>query len=330
MFPQHLKIDESFSFDAIEKVAFTLSDQQLITGISIFIVGFARHCVITQYHFYVVYLLGILSFSTHQSTMMIVRGKLRQCHWMRWWRLAGIFIVFTFSFTANIPVYNWYFLAEFGLVMQCVWSALPNNYTREEIGLMTVTSTFLFWGFVAVTRDICSEGFLKKPLECLGQPLQFFSPGRWYLDTKKLADERQTQGRTIIWRLLNRVSYVFFLIYLTIIQIFASRIFDLYRIWATLFYATYALIDIRRKAADAKTVDGNPVMSGNENTWGFGQILPMLLLVLPASQVWEMVWGKFGHYFFLSSPSNCWCRARGYQQSKKWEEERARKGRKPK
>jgi hypothetical protein len=235
--------------------------------------------------------------------MMIVRERLRKRHWMRWWRLAGIFLIFAFSFTANIPVYNWYFLAELGLVMQCVWSSLPHYYTPEEIVLMILTSIFLFWGFVAVTRDICPEvnDFLEKLLasvgRCLGPFLQFFSPRRWHdLTRRRLAEARQTQGRKTVWWLLDWVSFFFFLVYFTIIQIFVSRIVDLYRIWTTLFYATYAVLGIRRQAAHAMTADGSPALEGDENTWGFGQILPMLLLALPVSQVWEMVWGKFGCY----------------------------------
>lgn len=309
MLPGLLKTDRPFSVEAIEKIAFALSDQQLITGISIFIVGFARHCVITQYHFYVVYLLGTLSFSTHQSTMMILRKKLRECHWMRWWRLVGIFLIFAFGFMANIPVYNWYFLDQLGLVMQCIWSILPHYYTPNEIGLMTLTSIFFVWGFVAIIRDICPEvgSFLEKHLEPVNRYLSpFLSPrSLHYLTRRRLAKARNARGHKTVWWLLNWISFLFFLVYFTIIQIFVSRFVDLCRIWITLYYATNAVLSIRRLVAQVITVDGSLALSGNENTWGFGQILPMLLLALPASQVWEMVWGKFGYNLPLSSLDNC-------------------------
>jgi proteasome lid subunit RPN8/RPN11 len=53
-----------------------LSDQQLITGASILIIGYMKHCTITQYHFYIVSLLGWISFTTHQPTVTILQKYL--------------------------------------------------------------------------------------------------------------------------------------------------------------------------------------------------------------------------------------------------------------
>lgn len=52
---------------------------------------------------------------------------------------------------------NSYFLTEFGLVMQCVWSKFPHYYTSEEIGITTLTCSFLTWGFIAIIRDVCPD-----------------------------------------------------------------------------------------------------------------------------------------------------------------------------
>src|SRR5204862_2123584 len=53
------------SRQAFEKVLLMLSDQQLVTGVVILMVAFMKHESLTQYHFFVVAILGWLSYSTH-------------------------------------------------------------------------------------------------------------------------------------------------------------------------------------------------------------------------------------------------------------------------
>jgi hypothetical protein len=313
--PQSLKTDKPFSFDAVEKIAFTLSDQQLITGTSILIVGFSRHCVITQYHFNIVYLLGVFSFVTHQSTMMIVAKKLREFHWMRWWRLVAIFGIFALSFVANIVVYNGYFLADYGLVTQCVWSSLPKYYTEEDSLMLALNSVFLAWGLGAVVRDTWPEfgKMIRKVLVCVMPLLDLLdpitgllSPRTWrYFTRRKLADAAQAGIHKKRWWSLNLISSAVFIIFFSIIQILTSTFFDLYRIWITLYLTTQQVLALRDNASKLVAADGSQAMKGNENTWGFGQILPMLLLALPISQIWEMVFGIFSFVFERSVDANC-------------------------
>ncbi|EED13814.1 hypothetical protein TSTA_100580 [Talaromyces stipitatus ATCC 10500] len=256
-----------FSADTIEKIAFTLSDQQLITGVSIIIVGFQRHCVMTQYHFYIVYLLEVFSFATHQPTMMILRKKLK-----------------------------------LGVVVQCIWADLPQYYNGSEVAFTIVTSVFLFWGFAAVSKELCPPDYDSFK----GHAMRFFTPRWWHdLTSQKFEelhliqpfvslchgrDRDHTRGSFRF--ILDSTLFITYLLGFTLIQIFASRTFDLYRVWATLFYATFAITGIKDAAISAMTLENTPVMNGDENSWGFGQVLPMLLLALPTSQVWEMIWGK--------------------------------------
>ncbi|KAF2229017.1 hypothetical protein EV356DRAFT_25016 [Viridothelium virens] len=215
--PQFLKPDRQFSLDAIEDIAFTLGDQQLITGTSILIVGFARHCVITEYHFFVVSLLGLASFATHQSTILIVRAKLRRYPWKKWWRLMAIFLIFIFNLLGNILTFNDYFLVELGLVTQCAWSSLPYYYSPLEIFLLAFTAIFLLWGFLAITWDICPE---------LHPFFRSFSIKRWHYALR----ERVEGPEKMPSRLMNSVSSLLFLLYITVVQILTSDIIDLYRV----------------------------------------------------------------------------------------------------
>jgi hypothetical protein len=243
--------------------------------------------------------------------MMIVTKKLRDCHWMRWWRLVGFFIIFGLNFAANIPVYNSHFLTDFGPPLQCIWDMLPEYYATGNIAQMAITSISLIWGFGAIMRDTWPEfgvfiGELSAPvLRFLDPGIQLFSPRKWhYFTRRKLAEARQAGARRTCWWMLNSISFIIFLLLLPVIQIMLSSLFDLYRIWVALFYTTSQLIGIRVQAANAMTADGNPAMRGSENTWGFGQILPMLLLALPICQVWEMVFGK-SDFISTVHPKQC-------------------------
>lgn len=60
----------------VQNVALVLSDQQLITGVSIFIAAYSDPCRITQYHFSIAYYLGSASFVTHQSALTIASESL--------------------------------------------------------------------------------------------------------------------------------------------------------------------------------------------------------------------------------------------------------------
>lgn len=277
------------SLDTIEKIAFTLSDQQLVTGISIFVVGYARHCAMSQYHFYIAYLLGIASSSTHQSTVMILRNELRSHPWRKYWRYGGILVIFAFIFLASLLVYNDRFLYQLGFVIQCTWVSF--RYTPSQAVQLTVTLFIILWSLATVTMDLFEgldryiKGKFKRLLELLDPIPHLLSPRTWHHATNARCDGAQSRVSKIAWTLLQLLTFLPFLLYFSAVQLQGSRLLDLIRIWATLFYATVSLQWIRSIASE----NG---IDGHEDTWGFGQILPMLLLLLPLSQVWEM-WCKF-------------------------------------
>jgi len=55
-------------------------------------------------------------------------------------------------------------------------------------------------------------------------------------------------------------------------------------IYASLIWATTSLFSLKWS-----TVENG--MDGSENDWGFGQLLPLLSLILPVFAAWEIIYG---------------------------------------
>ena len=88
------------------------------------------------------------------------------------------------------------------------------------------------------------------------------------------------------WFIIHICSFGPFLLSFTLSEIIFSNIFDIFRIYASLIWVTYSLFSYKQAAAS----NG---MTGNENDWTFGQLLPLLLLALPLFTILEICYGEF-------------------------------------
>jgi hypothetical protein len=82
------KLSSTWKVEAVQKIVLSVSDQQLITELLILTVGFMKHSTITQYHFYIFYLLGLASFTVHQSTVIILQEYLSENTAMAIWKVS--------------------------------------------------------------------------------------------------------------------------------------------------------------------------------------------------------------------------------------------------
>ena len=80
-----------FWVPVIEKVMLSLSDQQLLTGLSVLIAGFATHCSISAYHFAIVSDLAWFSSNVHLSTLTVLEGYLLKKRGVRNWRIVSVY-----------------------------------------------------------------------------------------------------------------------------------------------------------------------------------------------------------------------------------------------
>lgn len=77
----------------LERFVLALSDQQLVTGIAILIAGYVKPCSMDWYHFQIVAALAWFSSTTHLSTLALVRDYLINRPFIRTWRVAGMILM---------------------------------------------------------------------------------------------------------------------------------------------------------------------------------------------------------------------------------------------
>ncbi|KAL4889884.1 hypothetical protein BDV59DRAFT_185690 [Aspergillus ambiguus] len=107
-----------------------------------------------------------------------------------------------------------------------------------------------------------------------------------YLFARKQSQESSRQGPAwYSWKAVEVVLTIHIWLWLTLFQLGTSRSIDLFRISTSVISATTTIFSYRNM------VDGE---AKEEDTWEFGQILPLLFLVLPLLQVLEMFFGGLG------------------------------------
>lgn len=79
-----------FWIPVIEKVVLNLSDQQLLTGLSVLVAGFGTHCSISVYHFAIVSDLAWFSANLHLSSLIVLQQYLLREKVPRNWRVVSM------------------------------------------------------------------------------------------------------------------------------------------------------------------------------------------------------------------------------------------------
>ncbi|TVY55681.1 hypothetical protein LSUE1_G009328 [Lachnellula suecica] len=221
----------------LRKLLLSFSDQQVVTGIGIQSIALAKMNTMVPYHFFLVWMLSLLSTTTHVGTLLALVADFKRDWVLRWLRqffmfanlclslVSGIFVLL--SVLKNMPP---------TVPIACVWS-LPLSSTGppSNAGISIA-------GTIAVM---------------VGQVL-FFLVGVWYLHLKQ-------------------------------------------RRWVKLVQMAGLGISVAIGAGAAVRVImlsqafGKPSVQLNdsgEKDWSFGQLLPLLLLLLPLVSSIEIFRGE--------------------------------------
>ena len=270
------------------------SDQQIITGIAILAAGYSKRCTISVYHYHVVVYLAWMSSSTHLVTLTVLRNFLRKAPSIRTWRIIGMSALFVMLFVALVPTgaTSWFAIA-LGIIpiwpgpgptgsaiipAQCFWT---EKYWAGWDSYAVLSYFLLLSNYIsrAAALFASSEAFFTKWLR--------EKPGRLLekaLDRSVRYAMVGAQRKFTLRRMPYIVLLATFALALAVYDIYASFFASLIYLLLMLAYGSYQVFFPRRQIPTE--------MVSSENSWGFGQLIPLLLLALPLLTVLEFHRGR--------------------------------------
>ncbi|PHH82475.1 hypothetical protein CDD82_5888 [Ophiocordyceps australis] len=212
------------------------SDSQILQGIGIQSVGLAKINTLVPYHFFLIWMLSLLSMSTHNATLLALVQDYRRDWVIRWLKQFLMFVNLALSCLSGVFVLQAVSkgLENGTLPIGCVWH-LGGNEAPANIGLSYV-------GTIVVIAGNCIV----------------FALATWYLHRR------------------------------------GQRFFKLVQSLGLLLMTATAVGAAVRIGLMSQAFGQPPVKLSDEGekVWSFGQLLSMLLLVMPLVSVVEIYRGE--------------------------------------
>jgi hypothetical protein len=234
-----LGLRKSTSAPLCRKLLLSFSDQQIITGIGIQSIGLAKMKYMVPYHFFIIWLLSLLSTATNLATLLALVNDFKRDWVLRWLRqffmlvnmclgvLSGIFILQTVmkDLEPRLPI-------------ACVWEVDKRGGPSSNAAVSIAGTIAVIVGQVVV--------FVLSTL---------------YLHTRT----------NPTWMKSVQVAG---LVILTAMGV----------------GATVRVVMVSQ--AFGNVPDGVNLVGSSEKDWSYGQLLPLLLLIMPLISMLEVVRGE--------------------------------------
>ncbi|KAK3364546.1 hypothetical protein B0T25DRAFT_530470 [Lasiosphaeria hispida] len=256
--------------DAFEGFILSFSDQQLVTGLAILVTLYAKSCQVSVFSFQVATGLAFFSLVLHLSTLAVLRERIAQNVWVRGVRFAAM-IIFGVMMLASLVLSQ---SASFTSPEQQIRCALADFrfVVSDKLAWIQYGNTALLLWFVISSYGTAMGGLFDK---------SFYNfMGSWYFwlafKVKNKNSEQYVNDRIKKSEELSRdgVSSKPDLKTVAFIAQEIARSFLWKMVWM-LFYFNFALTNFFMV-----WLQGD-YLQESLSTWGFGQIMPMLLLVIP-------------------------------------------------
>ena len=272
-------------FKALQRFVLTLSDQQLVTGLAIFSIGYYRHCTISTYHFFIIVALGWFSHTTHLSSLIILQDHFRKSPGLKYTRLLGILATFVLLFIGLLLLYTRF---SFQVPMQCRFRRI---YLGGKAALNTLCMVMVLCYIILITlsktwalysdrrtRLLSLFNLLDSRAAQLEEPV--LSRPDYY--QRRVESVAALHGFNTV-RTMKRYWIMFNFAYAELLD---SFLFEILLLLFNNFYGIRQIFWARKFVGDSIT------RKGNENSWGFGQLLALLLLALPVLAALEAYHGE--------------------------------------
>ncbi|KAK4624331.1 Elsinochromes biosynthesis cluster protein HP1 [Fulvia fulva] len=274
---------------ALRKAVLALSDQQIVTGIAILGAGFngLRSGTISVYHFQTVIYLAWMSSSVHLSALTLLRPYLHSHKGVMWWRVAGMLTLLVMLLVALVPT------------VSNDWMILSNNdagtygSTKSALGVPAICYWGETWGVGRNPDSIMS--FVVLIVSYIWKMGGLFMPVRSRLETwfrnpcdhvlerllTAVARKHERHGG-VVWRWVFRSGLAIYLPLTAFLETLGSFSAAL---WLSVLGFIYGGLQILVPRALVQQLDSN--VQANEDSFGFGQLMPLILLVQPLGAISE-------------------------------------------
>ena len=278
---------------AFEKFILALSDQQLVTGIAILIAIFANHCRTSIYELNIAISLAWFSSTTHLATLDVLHRYFRQNIVVRNWRMIGMISVLFLLIPGLVLVDKYTFFTP-EIPMQCATFVPPNN--EDGIGpLATVfVSMYLCSGYGSrLYKTFTSvDGSMVDPEWLIWNAILRLSTKKSRRDRhdtiEKAINVCNTRRTAQVEARLEALSTTYSFHRRLGLCIGAYSRSFLQCIAALFFFLSYGISGV---VAD-RWLNYHVDLSEGSNTMEFGQIVPLVLLILPLLAFAEIFYGK--------------------------------------
>ncbi|KAF2113284.1 hypothetical protein BDV96DRAFT_601462 [Lophiotrema nucula] len=275
---------------AMEKSVLILSDLQLVTGLAILVSGYSQlNCGLTAYHWQIMVYVAWFSSFTFLSAMTFLEGYFQENHTMRIIRVCFMFVLASLLIVALLPTgsHNWLNLLSEGefypsLPAACYFRQLPlDSYSHGGpkiwsmvVSILVVAISYIHSGIRLFdpTAEFTRKHFRAWPALHIKRALNFFEQG-----------SRQGGIRAALWKVLFLVAFAMFTCSRAFLDLAESMLLEIVWLGFAIAWGTIKLYGTRATASydvDGFNVGANPEVL-QEDSWSFGQTLPLILLVLP-------------------------------------------------
>ncbi|KAI1767021.1 hypothetical protein GGR53DRAFT_527718 [Hypoxylon sp. FL1150] len=296
-------VKKPWPVQAIRPAVLMMSDQQLVTGTAILSVGYIQHCTVTQYHFFVIFLLGFVSCQVYDASLNSLHGHFGgRRPAMKLWRAVLMTTLFGMVILNIFVIDHDDFLTYFGSSTQCIWDNLfgAGHYQLYALDL-GLSLALLSWEYLDGICLIYPRVFkpIRRALNIFR--LLLFCCQAPHLSIERLRSRYDQEamescqsiiisiGRKLINMGLLTIQLLLLALFLpifTLSEILKSDILNIWRVYSALLWATMTIAETKN---DAISYD---LIQGSESDWGFGQLLPLFLLILPAMAIVELFQGS--------------------------------------
>jgi hypothetical protein len=316
---------DEMKIEALQRVILALSDQQLIVGLAILAAGILKSCTVSYWEFEVVVSLAWFSSTTHLSTLVVLFDYLQEHRVLMYWRVGGMLcflVVLFFSVLSEDALpYNYLNSAP----MECVFMSMSSGLREEslygapELPLQTaIVLVFLCLAYSnQVVKLLWSDRGISPINACEKVIIRELLFGATYLDPvwgrskmsraewKKNYVRVMTEHSLNTWKVRRKkarirlatasgwkkYSLLFKATLIGCLELLheASETYLNSFVWQIVWlifglsYGIAQIVQVRWYNL--------PPLNGSTNHMDFGQIVPLLLLTLPALAAGEAYYG---------------------------------------